>query len=59
MRHLRADGIHQLTTALAAEYGQVVVEDLNVAGMLRNHCLARRIADAGFGQIRRQLAYKT
>ena len=41
------------------DYGTIVVEDLNVAGMLRNRRLARAIADAGFGEIRRQLAYKT
>ncbi|MFF0206274.1 IS607 family element RNA-guided endonuclease TnpB [Streptomyces sp. NPDC005017] len=57
--NLREDALHQLTTGVAAEYGTVVVEDLNVAGMLRNRRLARRIADAGFGEIRRQLAYKT
>jgi putative transposase len=57
--NLRRESIHQLTTALARTYGTVVVEDLNVAGMLRNRRLARRIADAGFGEIRRQLAYKT
>jgi putative transposase len=55
----RADSLHKLTSAIAAEYGTVVVEDLNVAGMLRNRRLARRIGDAGFGEIRRQLAYKT
>lgn len=59
MANLRADALHKLTTAVAAEYGTVVVEDLNVAGMLRNRRLARRIADAGFGEIRRQLTYKT
>jgi putative transposase len=37
----------------------VVVEDLNVPGMLRNRTLARHLADASFGQIRRQLTYKT
>ncbi|MFE4255231.1 IS607 family element RNA-guided endonuclease TnpB [Streptomyces sp. NPDC056910] len=57
--NLRADALHKLTTSIAAEYGTVVVEDLNVAGMLRNRRLARRIADAGFGEIRRQLEYKT
>ena len=36
----------------------MVVEHLNVAGMLRNRRLARRIADAGFGELRRQLTYK-
>lgn len=57
--NLREDGLHQLTSRLAATYGTVVVEDLHVAGMLRNRRLARRIADAGFGLLRRQLAYKT
>jgi putative transposase len=57
--NLRQDAIHKLTTALAREYGTVVVEDLNVAGMVKNRRLARAVADAGFGEIRRQLAYKT
>ncbi|MFF3984676.1 IS607 family element RNA-guided endonuclease TnpB [Streptomyces sp. 900105755] len=57
--NLRQDALHKLTTGVAAEYGTVVVEDLNVAGMLRNRRLARQIADAGFGEIRRQLTYKT
>ncbi|MGX1548837.1 transposase [Streptomyces adustus] len=57
--NLRANALHKLTTTVAAEYGTVVVEDLNVAGMLRKTRLARRIADVGFGEIRRQLHYKT
>ncbi|MFD6361952.1 RNA-guided endonuclease TnpB family protein [Streptomyces roseolus] len=57
--NLRTDALHKLTTALAAEYGTIVIEDLNVAGMLKNRRLARRFADAGFGEIRRQLGYKT
>lgn len=56
---LRHDGIHKLTTRLARQHAVIVVEDLNVAGMLRNRNLARSIADAGFGEIRRQLDYKT
>lgn len=59
IRNLRRDGLHKLTTGLATTAGTVVVEDLNVAGMLRNRRLARGIADAGFGEIRRQLDYKT
>lgn len=55
----RRDGLHKLTISLAATYGTVVVEDLNVAGMLKNRKLARHLADAGFAEIRRQLAYKT
>ncbi len=57
--NLRRDGLHKLTTRLAGEYGTVVVEDLNVVGMLGNRRLAKHIADAGFGELRRQLAYKT
>jgi putative transposase len=57
--NLRRDGLHKLTTRLAITYGTVVVEDLNVSGMLANRRLARHLADAGFGEIRRQLGYKT
>ncbi|WP_327094386.1 IS607 family element RNA-guided endonuclease TnpB [Nocardia vinacea] len=57
--HLRRDGLHKLTTRLAAEYGTVVVEDLNVTGMVGNRRLARFISDAGFATIRRLLDYKT
>jgi len=55
----RRDVIHKLTTRLAATYGTVVIEDLYVAGMVRNRRLARHVADASFGEIRRQLTYKT
>ncbi|MFG2058664.1 IS607 family element RNA-guided endonuclease TnpB [Micromonospora sp. NPDC048930] len=57
--NLRRDGLHKLTTRLAGEFGTIVVEDLHVAGMLRNRRLARHIADAGLAELRRQLAYKT
>jgi IS605 OrfB family transposase len=57
--NLRRDGLHKLTTRLSREHGVVVVEDLNIAGMLANRNLARHVADAGFAEIRRQLAYKT
>ncbi|HTJ34985.1 MAG TPA: IS607 family element RNA-guided endonuclease TnpB, partial [Dactylosporangium sp.] len=56
--NLRRDGLHKLTTRLTRQHGTIVVEDLNVTGMLANRRLARRIADAGFAEIRRQLAYK-
>lgn len=55
----RRDSTHKLTTMLARKFGTVVVEDLFVAGMVRNHSLARHVADASFGEIRRQLEYKT
>jgi IS605 OrfB family transposase len=57
--NLRRDGLHKLTTTLAAGYGTIVVEDLNVAGMVRNHSLAKAISDCGFATIRTMLGYKT
>ncbi|MGV9806843.1 IS607 family element RNA-guided endonuclease TnpB [Micromonospora chersina] len=57
--NLRRDGLHKLTTRLAREHGTIVVEDLNITGMLANRRLARHIADAGLAELRRQLAYKT
>ncbi len=56
---VRADFMHKLTTRLCRENQAVVIEDLNVRGMLANHKLARAIADVGFHEIRRQLQYKS
>jgi putative transposase len=57
--NLRGDALHKLTTTLAAEHGTVVVEQLNVAAMVRNRRLARAMSDVGLAELRRQLAYKT
>jgi putative transposase len=56
---LRRDALHKLTTELATQHGTVVVEQLNVAGLLRNRRLARAIADTGLAQLRRLLGYKS
>lgn len=55
----RADTLHTFTARLARTHGVVVVEDLAAANMLRNHHLAAAISDQGWGELRRQLAYKT
>jgi putative transposase len=54
----RANTLHQVTTRLAKTKSTVVIEELHVAGMLKNHHLAQAIGDVGFGAFRRQLAYK-
>jgi putative transposase len=51
--------LHKLTTTLANEHATVVVEHLNVAGMVRNRRIARALADTGLAELRRMLAYKT
>ncbi len=56
--HQRAHTLHQLTSRLAKTKSVVVIEDLNVAGLLRNHHLAQAIGDVGFAELRRQLTYK-
>ncbi len=56
--HRRADFLHKTTTKLARTKRAIAVEDLNVAGMVRNRRLARSISDAGFGEFLRQLEYK-
>ena len=57
--NLRRDALHKPTTALATQHGTVVVEQLNLAGMVRNRRLARALSDSGLGELRRQLTYKT
>jgi putative transposase len=56
--HQRANTLPQVTTRLAKTKSVIVIEDLNVAGMLTNHQLAQAIADVGFAEFRRQLLYK-
>jgi putative transposase len=55
----RRDGLHKPTTRLVREHGTIVIEDLHVAGMLRDRRLARPIAGVGMGELRRQVEYKT
>lgn len=57
--NIRSDAIHKMTTELTSRYGWIAIEDLNVSGMLGNDKLARHLADASFGEIRRQLDYKS
>ena len=57
--NIRANALHKATSGLACRYETVIVENLNVAGMVRNRRLARAVSDQGFGKARRMLDYKT
>ena len=56
----RADNIHKMTSEIVKTKRPtaIVIEDLNVSGMVKNHRLARSVSSASFAEIRRQLDYK-
>jgi putative transposase len=59
--HLRREAAHQLTTELAGTYGQVVIEDLDLAAMKQSmgrRAFRRAVSDAALGAIKPQLVYK-
>jgi putative transposase len=54
----RKDFLHKLTTQLVRENQTIVVEDLAIKNMVKNHKLALAISDASWGELIRQLTYK-
>jgi putative transposase len=54
----RKDYIHKLTTRLVREFDVICSESLQVQSMMKSRRLARRVQDASFGEIIRQLEYK-
>ena len=56
--NIRRHFLHQVSNALVKTHDQLVIENLNVSGMLANHRLASAISDAGWAEFARLLCYK-
>lgn len=58
IRNRRVNFIHQVTSRIVRENQTVIIEDLNVDGMLKNNNLAKHIASVSWSEFFRQLQYK-
>jgi putative transposase len=54
----RRNFAHQLSHALVFMFGVIAFEDLNIKGMVKNHCLSKSIQDAAWNQLVQFTAYK-
>lgn len=57
--NIRKNAIHQATSEIVKKYDRIIIEDLKTVGMLKNRKLSQAIGDVSFGEIARQLAYKS
>jgi putative transposase len=58
IKDIREDFLHKLSTRLTRENQTVILEDLNVSGMIKNRHLSRAISDLGWRTFRTMLEYK-
>lgn len=58
IKNKKSNYIHNITTQLIRENQTIVIEDLNVSGMLKNHKLAKSIQELSLYEVKRQLKYK-
>lgn len=55
---IRKDALHKATSKIISENQVIVLENLKVSNMMKNHCLAQAISDVGLYEFRRQVEYK-
>lgn len=57
--NIRSDYLHKTSTEIVLNHSRICIEDLHVAGMIKNRKLSRHIMDQSFSEFRRQLEYKS
>lgn len=55
----RKDFLHKVSSKIVSDNQAIAIETLNVAGMMKNHCLAQAISDVSWSEFFRQLDYKS